>query len=245
MSAQDNYPLLQGTRVPMAPVDMGGLMVQVTLDSSDQKVEDKLGALRKAIETILGRIGGPTRVQFLTLAPLDVFFGLNVKCEACWDPEQQGGREVLFLGDRMMFQKNVVIAGQDKVGGFGQQGPRGVAHQVYDDQRRAKYSPARWVMMVKGTYQGSKVSAQAAAVAVHEFGHFLHEKVSQARFWANKADRTATTPAAIVPQVSTYLIGQNNLNEFVAEVFTGLVHGKRYGAAVMNLYQAQGGPPVV
>lgn len=46
----------------------------------------------------------------------------------------------------------------------------------------------------------------------------------------------------IAREVSRY--AQKNVNEFVAETYTGLVYGKKYSDDVMDLYKALGGPEV-
>jgi hypothetical protein len=174
------------------------------------------------------------------LSPMTVYFGASVNCEATWSPEGPGGQTALFLGDRMMFQTNRVMAGQNGVSGMGQMGARGVADQLYDAKRMHMLNPSR-VFMGKTAYQAQKTDAKAVAVVVHEIGHLLHEHQSQVIFWQNKRIGAATIPANIAQQISSYL-SNNNYDELVAEVFAGLVHGRTYSQAVMLAYQAQGGP---
>lgn len=80
-----------------------------------------------------------------------------------------------------------------------------------------------------------------AAVCVHEIGHILHEMADEAFFWSPAAN--AMTPGALGGQVSMY--AGNNVKEFVAEVFTGLVYGDVFDIAVMQAYRAYSGPTVV
>jgi hypothetical protein len=235
---------MSGARTAMAPATFSGVTVNVTIDESEQDVEGKLAALKQGFTLVSSKAGPATRTAFLKLSPLPVYFGGEVKCEACWQPEARAGKPCLFLGDRMMFNKNPVLARQDKVAGMGKEGARGVPHQVYDDQRRSKFSPVRWAMMIQGTYQTSKISAQAAAIVVHEIGHLVHQVVAPDQFWLNKRIGATGVPASLQPQVSSYLYNMNNYNEFVAEVFAGLAHGKRYPADVMTAYNLQKGPHV-
>jgi hypothetical protein len=73
----------------------------------------------------------------------------------------------------------------------------------------------------------------------HEYGHFLHgtrdpEKARQADQWA------AAEEQAVALRVSRYAWVAPA--EFVAEVFAGMLAGKRYDEDVMHLYQRYGGP---
>ncbi len=79
-----------------------------------------------------------------------------------------------------------------------------------------------------------------AAVCVHEIGHILHEMADEAFFWSPAAN--ALTPGALGGQVSMY--AGNNVKEFVAEVFTGLVYGDIFSLAVMQAYRGYSGPTV-
>jgi len=239
MSAADNRAQLQGTQIQLPPEIISGFNIQIALDSSDQRVEDKYAALRRAIELVGQRVPN----AFNGLPNLPVFFGLNVKCEACWEPERNGGSASLFLGDRMMFQANKVEPGQDRTYGQGKKGPRGVADQIYDEKRKFKGNPARWWKSMRNQYQASKASAKATAVVIHEIGHILHEQRAPLRFWNNKKVGADPVPANIAMQVSSYLFN-NNFDEFVAEVFTGLVHGRHYSPEVLEAYENQGGPRV-
>jgi hypothetical protein len=236
MAYGDNFAALQGTHTQLPPIQMSGLNVNIILDSSDQRFDEKMAALQQALQKVQGRVGA----ALAGLDPMTVYFGERVKCEATWNPEGPGGATALFLGDRMMFQTNRVMAGQDRVSGMGQMGARGVADQAYDDKRMNVLNPNR-ILMGKTAYQAQKADAKAMAVVVHEIGHMLHERQSSAIFWQNKRLGAATIPANIAQQISSYLIN-NNYDELVAEVFAGLVHGKTYSQAVMQAYQAQGGP---
>ncbi len=239
VSAEANLVRLQGTRVLLPPELIAGLNVHVTLDSSDQRVESKYAALRNAVELVGRRVPN----AFLGLNTLPVYFGADVNCEACWSPEGLGGRRSLFLGDRMMFQVNRVMAGQNRIGGMGQLGPRGVPDQLYDDQRRSHWNVVRWWLAIKREYQSTKASAKATAVVVHEIGHLLHEHRAEIAFWNSRRRNAPAVPARLAQQVSSY-VGNRNYSEFVAEVFTGLVHGKHYSRGVLDEYEQHGGPRV-
>lgn len=225
----------------MPPELICKLSVLISADHSAQRYEEKYTALRSAIELVSRR--ALEALKTLEGQNFPVFFGAEVKCEACWEPEGPGGNVCLFLGDRMMFQVNRVELGQSRLSGYGVGGPRGVADQVYDDHRKWKLNPARWALAIRNRYQASKVSAKATAVVVHELGHILHERLSPAKFWENKKVGAPGVRVDLATQVSSYLYN-NNYDEFVAEVFTGLIHGKTYSEDVMREYVAQGGPDV-
>ncbi|MBI6549145.1 hypothetical protein [Xenorhabdus lircayensis] len=90
-------------------------------------------------------------------------------------------------------------------------------------------------------------STKVIASIVHEIGHIIHAQriESKEKFWlARKTSQQEkyTLPAKIAEQVSGYVIQKNNSNEFVAEVFTGLVYGKKYSKEVLEYYQYYLGP---
>jgi hypothetical protein len=236
MAFADNNAALEHPCTPQPPALISGLTVHVMRDSSDQRFDEKMAALRQALAMVSRRMGMAAMAR---LSPLTIYCGAGVKCEATWNPEGPGGTRALFLGDRMMFPANPVLPGQDRVYGTGQHGPRGVADQQYDAKRMLKVNPAR-VLMGESAYQERKADAKATAVIVHEVAHLLHEELSRAIFWENKRTGAATVPADISMQVSNYT-ANNNFDEFVAEVFTGLVHGKAYSQAVDREYRNHGG----
>ncbi len=86
---------------------------------------------------------------------------------------------------------------------------------------------------------GSTIS-YCAAVCVHEIGHILHEMANPEFFWGQEAN--AATPPALGGRVSMY--AGNNIKEFVAETFTGIVYGMKndFGDAVIQAYRDYHGP---
>jgi hypothetical protein len=232
----DNDAAMVDERSSLDPEVISGLRVQVTKDSSEQRFDEKIAALRQALTMVSKRMGVAAMGR---ISPLPIYCGANVKCEATWNPEARGGARALFLGDRMMFQSNPVLQGQDRVYGVGQHGDRGVPDQLYDSKRMSVVNPAR-VVIGKAAYQARKTDAKVTAVIVHEIAHLLHEALSQDIFWRNKKTSADIVPANIAMQVSNYAANKN-FDEFVAEVFTGLVHGKAYSPAVITVYQNYGG----
>ncbi|MDC9598390.1 hypothetical protein [Xenorhabdus anantnagensis] len=93
-------------------------------------------------------------------------------------------------------------------------------------------------------------STRVIASIVHEIGHILHAQriESEGKFWfarRTNEQNKCIIPAMIVEQVSEYAIQKNNSNEFVAEVFTGLVYGKKYSKKVLEYYQYYLGPELI
>jgi len=103
--------------------------------------------------------------------------------------------------------------------------------------------------------EGWTVRPGPEAVVIHEFGHQQHWKQflalrRPAVLDAKALDALETafvraltaTEELIARQVSRY--AGVNTAEFVAEVYTGLAHGVRYGADVMALYRRLAGPTI-
>jgi len=242
----------------LPPQHIAGLCVMVTIDDSVQDVEGKLSALRRGLDLV----GANVPMAFVGMPPLQVFLGKDVACAACWQPERRGGATSLFLGDRSMFSTNRVAReelefalgkrrastaqmppGDVVVWGYGEEGKRGVADQIYDDKRKSRLDPSRLLLAMQGKYDSTKIDAKAAAMVVHELGHLIHELNAPDQFWYDKSTGSPRVPASIANCVSSYA-HNNNYCEFVAEVFTGLVHGRAYPPEVLVEYARHGGPRV-
>jgi hypothetical protein len=87
---------------------------------------------------------------------------------------------------------------------------------------------------------GSNISEFITAVCVHELGHVLHEIADGEYFWSKEANETP--PGKLAGLISMYAAA--NKKEFVAEVFTGCIYGKKteYGQGVMDAYDTFHGP---
>ncbi|OOY33753.1 hypothetical protein [Solemya velum gill symbiont] len=239
MSKEKNFKLLQGEISELQEESFNGLTLKVIRDSSTQRYNEKLGALHRALSYVHHCL--PDAFSDLRLPILTVVFGEKVPCQVCWDNTPHGKEVYLFLGDKMMFQYNKSL--QDELFSSGEKGPRGVCDQIYDDQKRFIENRALWCCCYSPHEQDyqSPVSAKATAIVVHELGHILHENNDKESFWQNnKIASPKVISADLARQVGSYVIG-NNPNEFVAEVFTGLVYGKRYSEGIIKEYEKEGG----
>jgi len=87
-------------------------------------------------------------------------------------------------------------------------------------------------------------------IVYHEIGHFLHEKTRldpgvAIKIWKEKANDGYDIELA--KEVGYYAMTGDKFNrgeEFIAEVFAGLMDGKKYSKKVMNLYNLLGGPAI-
>ena len=159
---------------------------------------------------------------------------------------------VLMLGDRIcqhvttQFPPPPVVAG-----GYTGNPKRIISDRLYDYYR--------------GTYQSEEAKCGLAQV-FHEFGHIFHQLQRPTDYFlasdvANKAAQPLATPQAVqrdmlLPntrtQAHTYVSeyagdGDRTLNEYVAEVFSGLMMGVDWTAVdptlgAYNAYLAIGGP---
>lgn len=83
------------------------------------------------------------------------------------------------------------------------------------------------------------------ATTIHELGHFLHYQNNPSGFHLMHATvHAGSLPdlKAIETEVSQY--AAKNPREFVADVFLGLVYGRRFSPAIMNRYAGLRGMPV-
>jgi hypothetical protein len=224
--------------------------VDGTDDHPETRAEEKLAVLRAALDLVHQQTEDHLHLDLLYL-----YLSPRVRCIA-YAGEAEGERTTtIFLGDKM-FQKSAktTTAKQSGVVGGMSAGVRGVADQEYDAKRKSVLNPKRWVMS-KEEYQASKANAKAVAVVVHELGHVLHERASEADFWAMKLNKDYPpeerpegaklffAPAHLAEQVSQYALSGHI--EYIPEVFTGLIYGKRYSDAVIAQYKREGGPPVI
>ncbi len=176
---------------------------------------------RRALERALKKIAGsrftlPPKLRFVLSE------AAGVRCVAF----MVEGRPVVFLGPKIATPNPSTAHPPGLKGGVGQKGPRGVAHHTYDSTWRGLNNP--------------KQTAQATATVIHELGHVLHELQNPERFWEFHDKPIPPDVAKVAIQVSHY--ATNSPLEFVAEVFTGGVLGKRYGKEVRDAYGSLGGP---
>lgn len=101
-------------------------------------------------------------------------------------------------------------------------------------------TPASLPIGIATMVGGASILNFMTAVCVHELGHVLHEIADPEYFWS--ADANSAPPPNLCGQISMY--ASLNKKEYVAEVFTGVIYGKKadFGAAVMQKYTDYNGP---
>lgn len=154
---------------------------------------------------------------------------------------------MLQLGTRIM--THVMAGGSDGAGDATGSPPRIVADRIYD--------------YYKKTLTGAPVERSILAQIYHEFGHIFHQLTGPAgyglgadlvagigagatgslehQFW----HRSVPTARSIGKKYVSEYSGNGQLNEFVAEVFSGLMMGVDWNAVspnVMGLYRELSGP---
>ena len=81
----------------------------------------------------------------------------------------------------------------------------------------------------------------ASSAVVHEIGHVLHKLNAPNIFSRNAPVAMPDDWEDLRKQVSQYAASNDNPQEFVAEIFAGIVADMRYPQAVINLYKRLGG----
>lgn len=121
-----------------------------------------------------------------------------------------------------------------------------VAHSdtVYvnpDAKHYKKSAPKRSESLAHNGDTGWLSTSEDTHLLVHEMGHGAHSKHAP-DFYIQHRGITGEAKRELEGKVSRYAM--SNANEFVAETFTGVVHGKTYGPEVEKWYRAFKGPPI-
>lgn len=82
-----------------------------------------------------------------------------------------------------------------------------------------------------------------AAILTHELGHILHKMSDHKEFGRMQSGLDNAVNGRIVTDVSYYAANSGSNLEFVAEVFTGLVHGIDFKSSTIEEYLKWGGYP--
>ncbi len=151
---------------------------------------------------------------FKGMQALEVFFGSKVNCELVWAPNSPHSNAFLFLGDRLMSQGS----------GSGLKGKRAAL---------AEQAPAL-------LHAHSQSAAKATRFIVHELSYLIH--AHKTTDYSAKSKPVVLWSADGIAERAEPVAHQND--EFVAEVFTGLIHGKVYTPEVMAQYAERRGPNV-
>jgi hypothetical protein len=232
--------------VTLPPRTVCGVLLQVRVARASKHANEGLAAIKSALQAIERSMPGILR----TIGRLNVTIGDDLVTQLRWHPDERTGTPTLHLGMSNALRANPVAPQQGDLGfpssmlgiwGQGRHGMRGVADQVYDQRRLAGSSASRWLKELAGTYRTSKSHAKATAVAIHEIGHLLHALKSPDHYWNNRRHASLPVDSRIAGEVSNYAL-QGNPDEFVAEVFVGMVLGHAYSSNVKAVYEALGGP---
>lgn len=81
-------------------------------------------------------------------------------------------------------------------------------------------------------------------VLYHEYGHFMHFKTASFSKLKSQKSEFLNSPIKqkIASEVSNY--AKTEPSEFVAEVYAGMMNGKKYTNSVMQLYKIYNGPQI-
>jgi hypothetical protein len=116
--------------------------------------------------------------------------------------------------------------------------------------RDENWKEVAYVVLGPAALEGGRADAFSASgflgenkptiTTVHEIGHILHERSLGDAFWATGSIIAGT------PSTGTSVTGYANSSkkEFVAEVFAGLILGKKWPTDVLNEYRRYSGPLV-
>jgi hypothetical protein len=227
------YPELKNITDPSAnpdavvttSVDIGGVSMQVEHNASDVNFTDRLQLVKDAV--------GKVSSTGVKVPPLHIHMpkygrGLKLKATdtapggATCEIEAKSSRAVFVPPDFMHLSSELIGT---------------------PDLEKVK-NPVTGADEYKFSSTGFDPSGVASIV--HEIGHALHFTESPGKFhglWGSsftgKAPSGKQSSQVANAEVSQY---GGKPREFVAEVFLGLVYGKKYSDDVMAIYRAFGGP---
>ncbi len=222
VTGKTQYPELENALNPSeeddAPVtesiDCGGVSMNVTYNKSDSNFGPRLGLLKAAIQKVLGA-------------------GFSVPSMSVNMPKF--GRQLTITADCQIKSSGSTERAMFVAPDFIHMSSEGLNNPITNKKK-------------DGTFEFSSTEFDASGVGtvVHELGHALHyhqspSKYHELAFTSLKGLKDAEDkPINIADVVSTY--GSQKPREFVAEVFLGLMYGRKYPPKVMEMYNAFGGP---
>jgi hypothetical protein len=198
------------------PHNLAGVTVTLNYNKSDVNANERIAMVNSAITKILAA-GGTLGAGLIFNLP-------------------KYGREIAVTGDCVGVN----------IGSFGTRAVF-VAPKYVHLSSEIVGNPNEGTEQTQGVDRLSYLSAQldpdGVASVVHELGHYCHYRNSPSQFhllsstgWANQKSSN------LAIKVSAYASG--NPREFVAEVFLGLVYGRPFDEATLEMYNGLGGMPI-
>lgn len=227
----------EGRTMQTVTVTAGRSSVEVEYEAGNKKIFEQIDALRTAMGMV-ERAGYALPAGITIHFPTVAHPGMMSQAYEVIDEDPDGEapeptQEMILMPNYSTIQparkgseKQYGIAGGVTAGGRA----RGVADSIAE-----KVKKDTWFNSSKKARR-----AMATAVIVHELGHILHTTMSPDKFYDAKKNPGDYKIGTVAPDVSEYAL--SSPVEFVAEVFTGMVHGRRYSEDVMRKYADLHGP---
>jgi hypothetical protein len=220
LTGETKYPELanmlkpnKATDTPItADMDVGGVTMNVTYNPSDVNYTARLGLLRTAIQRVTA--------QGFTVPTLKVQI-------------PKFSRNLTIAADCSIVENDTTSAAQYVAPNFMHLGSMG----LNNPQEGKRINPDTGQEELNFT--SAQVDLTGVGTVVHELGHAIHYALAPGKFHELTSTRFTGGAGALAAKVSGY---STNPREFVAEVFTGTIHGKTYPDDVIKMYKAFGGP---
>lgn len=208
----------------------GKVTVKVTGKQRAPSFVRQIGAIRSALKTLAAH-------------NMPIADGMELVISSTADPRLKNeafhtGAGVIFLRSNIFDHdvlSDVNMRDKDIRGGKPKDGVLGVTHHIAAEDS-------------SGADKGDLIGA---GTIIHEIGHVTHRTGNDALFqkyrmgldWEDADKDEATEVTKLTKKVSHYAwnSGKGNVTELVAEVFTGIMHGKKYDREVIDAYLKYGG----
>jgi hypothetical protein len=195
-----------------ADMDVGGVTMNVTYNPSDVNYTARLGLLRTAIQRVTA--------QGFTVPTLKVQI-------------PKYSRNLTIAADCSIVENDTTSAAQYVAPNFMHLGSMGLNNP--QEGKRINPDTGREEL----NFTSAQVDLTGVGTVVHELGHAIHYALAPGKFHELTSTRFTGGAGNLAAKVSGY---STNPREFVAEVFTGTIHGKTYPDDVIKMYKAFGGP---
>ncbi|MDB5082335.1 MAG: uncharacterized protein JWP00_4259 [Chloroflexi bacterium] len=220
LTGETKYPELANflkpkaaTDVPVtADMDVGGVSMNVTYNPSDVNYQARLGLLSTAVKRVTA--------QGFAVPPLKVQI-------------PKFSRNLSISADCSIVENDTTSAAQYVAPNFMHLGSMG----LNNPQEGTRINPDTGKEELKFT--SAQVDTSGVGTVVHELGHAIHYALAPGKFHELSSTSFANGGGDLANKVSGYA---TNPREFIAEVFTGTIHGKTYPDEIIRMYKAFGGP---